>query len=96
MNSKLRDELIQVAAVAIAIITDLDQGNTTIVKEVEDSDGIYRITTAHSNALSEVIAERHEQERKWGARHHDIYKWLAILGEEVGEANQAALEGEEG
>ncbi|KKK53488.1 hypothetical protein LCGC14_3094310, partial [marine sediment metagenome] len=26
MNSKLRDELIQVAAVAIAIITDLDQG----------------------------------------------------------------------
>ena len=39
-----------------------------------------------------IIAERARQDEKWGEQNHDIYKWLAILGEEVGEANKAALE----
>ena len=39
-----------------------------------------------------IISERDRQDRKWGEQNHDIYKWLAILGEEVGEANKAALE----
>ncbi len=38
------------------------------------------------------MAERARQDEKWGEQNHDIYKWLAILGEEVGEANKAALE----
>ena len=41
-----------------------------------------------------IFREREKQDNKWGEQNHDIYKWLAILGEEVGEANQAALEGE--
>ena len=41
-----------------------------------------------------VFRERERQDEKWGEQNHDIYKWLAILGEEVGEANQAALEGQ--
>ena len=43
--------------------------------------------------LDKVNNEREKQIRKWGTRHGEltIYEWLAILGEEVGEANQAAL-----
>lgn len=41
--------------------------------------------------LAEVENERISQKQKWGLQNHDIYRWLAILGEEVGEANQAAL-----
>ena len=39
-----------------------------------------------------IIAERVRQDEKWGEQNHDVFKWLAILGEEVGEANKAALE----
>ena len=39
-----------------------------------------------------IMAERARQDEKWGEQNHDIYKWLAIIGEEVGEANKAALE----
>ncbi len=39
-----------------------------------------------------ILLERNKQDIKWGEQNHDIYKWLAILGEEVGEVNKAALE----
>ena len=39
-----------------------------------------------------ILSERKKQDDKWGEQNHDVYKWLAILGEEVGEANKAALE----
>ena len=39
-----------------------------------------------------IIKERQQQDNKWGEQNHHIYKWLAILGEEVGEVNKAALE----
>lgn len=39
-----------------------------------------------------VLNERLRQEAKWGEQNHDTLTWLAILGEEVGEANQASLE----
>ena len=42
--------------------------------------------------LAEVAGERERQDEKWGVQNHEIYKWLSILGEEVGEANEAALE----
>jgi NTP pyrophosphatase (non-canonical NTP hydrolase) len=40
-----------------------------------------------------VQKERERQDRKWGVQNHEPLKWLAILGEEVGEVNKAALEG---
>lgn len=43
--------------------------------------------------LCEVEKERVRQDAKWGEQNHGVYKWLAILGEEVGEANKSALEG---
>lgn len=42
--------------------------------------------------LGEIIDERHRQDRKWGQQNHHMYKWLSILGEEVGEVNKAVLE----
>lgn len=40
----------------------------------------------------EIKEERDRQDKKWGIQDHDEFKWLAILGEEVGEVNKAALE----
>ena len=42
--------------------------------------------------LDLISKERDTQDQKWGEQNHDIYKWLAILGEEVGEVNKAVLE----
>lgn len=42
--------------------------------------------------LEEVFTERERQDRKWGEQNHDPFFYLAILGEEVGEANQAAVD----
>ena len=39
-----------------------------------------------------ILNEREKQDDKWGEQNHDMYKWLAILGEEVGEANKAVLD----
>lgn len=39
-----------------------------------------------------IRAERERQDSKWGEQNHDPFKYLAILGEEVGECNKAALE----
>lgn len=46
--------------------------------------------------LRQVESERHKQSKKWGEQNHDGYRWLAILGEEVGEANKAMLQTEFG
>lgn len=74
----LRDELIQVAAVAVAIVQDLEYGSTVIA--VSDKEA----TLGH--VLMEVRDERFAQEAKWGPQHHSSIEWLAILAEEVGEA----------
>ncbi len=42
-------------------------------------------------ALLDVAQERKHQDSKWGVRSHNGAVWMAILGEEVGEANRAVL-----
>jgi NTP pyrophosphatase (non-canonical NTP hydrolase) len=37
--------------------------------------------------------ESKEQFRKFGVQNHDIFKWFAILTEEVGELAEAILQG---
>ena len=49
------------------------------------------INMVTAEVLVDVSLEREKQDNKWGEQNHDPYLWLAILGEEVGEANQAAL-----
>jgi len=45
-----------------------------------------------SQILNLIKKERERQDKKWGIQNHNIFKWLAILGEEVGEVNKSALE----
>jgi len=42
--------------------------------------------------LVDVLFERRKQDEKWGEQNHDPAWYLAILGEEFGEACQAALQ----
>jgi len=44
------------------------------------------------SVLDDVVEERLRQEKKWGQQNHNPFEYLAILGEEVGEVNRAALE----
>ncbi|WP_339095631.1 hypothetical protein ACINK0_00270 [Deinococcus sp. VB343] len=50
------------------------------------------MTTRTASVLAEVLQERERQQAKWGEQDHDPAVWLMILGEEVGEVNNAALE----
>jgi NTP pyrophosphatase (non-canonical NTP hydrolase) len=45
-----------------------------------------------SQVLTEVQKERERQNKKFGEQNHDPFKWMAILGEEVGEVHRALLE----
>ena len=48
--------------------------------------------TTSDDTLKRVREERTRQDQIWGEQNHHPYKWLAILGEEVGEANRGVLE----
>lgn len=50
------------------------------------------MTRTTADVLAEVGHERERQTAKWGVQTLDPPVWLMVLGEEVGEANQAALE----
>ncbi|MFC4426485.1 hypothetical protein [Deinococcus navajonensis] len=50
------------------------------------------MTAATPGVLAEVQRERERQQAKWGEQNLEPAVWLMILGEEVGEANNAALE----
>lgn len=50
------------------------------------------MTAGTAPVLAEVLQERERQQAKWGQQDHDPAVWLMILGEEVGEVNNAALE----
>lgn len=45
-----------------------------------------------TTVFDEVRWERAKQDEKWGEQNHDPFAYLAILGEEVGEANKAAVD----
>lgn len=42
-------------------------------------------------AYSEIMSERERQDNKFGVQNRSPVQWLVILGEEFGEACQAAL-----
>ena len=43
-------------------------------------------------ALSDILLERSNQQKKWGLQSHGINSWMMILGEEFGEACKAGNE----
>lgn len=83
----LREELIQVAAVAVAIVEDLDYGAADSGRVLSHpNDRAQSKKTITSPVLAQVFEERQRQDRKWGRQHHTPAEWMAILMEEVGEA----------
>ncbi len=78
---RLREEMIQVAAVACAIVEQIDFGSADFAAPVtEDS-----VLTQGIDVLSLVAVERAQQDTQWGPQSHELDSWLLILGEEVGE-----------
>jgi hypothetical protein len=45
-----------------------------------------------SKVLLEVADERTKQNNKWGEQNHNLTTWIAILGEEYGEAAKEAVD----
>ena len=45
-----------------------------------------------SQALTDVLAERARQDKKWGEQNHDPFTYLVILMEEIGELSQASVQ----
>jgi hypothetical protein len=78
--STYRDEMVQVAAVAVAAIQNIDNGTT----EVQGTNLL--------DVLTEVANERKRQETKWGIQNRTPEKWIVILSEEVGEAAKDVLD----
>ena len=78
---RLRDELIQVAAVACAIIEDLEYG----VADFGRQENQFHKPQGQL-VVDEIVAERMAQDLTWGAQSHSPEKWMTILMEEVGEA----------
>lgn len=50
------------------------------------------IKILNSVQLSDVLKEKKRQVELWDVQNHTPFEYLAILGEEVGEANQAAVD----
>lgn len=48
-----------------------------------------------NRALEDVLVERALQDKIWGEQNHNHDHWFTILGEEVGEACEASLEGDD-
>ena len=42
--------------------------------------------------ISDVLAERKRQDKKWGEQNHDYFVWSTIIGEEYGEMCKAINE----
>lgn len=77
-------ELLQVAAVAIAAIENYYEGCADARSPKSDE------------VLLMVKGERYKQDAKWGLQNHWRHEWLAILVEEVGEVARAILESQTG
>lgn len=51
-----------------------------------------RVHKSQLDVITAIIAERGEQDLRWGLPNHDPFTWQTILAEEVGEYAKAALQ----
>ncbi len=80
MSDRLVSELVQVAAVCVAMIEDLQYGEANYFSHLANEQ--YQ----GENVLETIADERIRQDEKWGTRHQTPMEWLMILAEEIGEA----------
>lgn len=81
-----REELVQVAAVALAALQCSKNGTSALLGAAD-----YNI---QDELIREVLDERERQERKWGEQSLSPERWHTILSEEVGEVARSILEGD--
>ncbi len=82
-----RKELVQTAAVIVSALEDIDFGEANTERYL----GWHNAHSEHG-ILREIWEERRRQDLKWGPQHHRIADWLAIIGEEYGEACMAYVD----
>ena len=97
-----RTELIQTAAVIVSALEDIDYGEANVHRSLEQMtrqsvDHTWQPTGEFVSSQTDVILqlvkdERVRQDLKWGPQHHRIADWLAIIGEEYGEACMAYVD----
>jgi hypothetical protein len=56
---------------------------------IDEIRGLVQVPGSEVENYGQVVREREHQDRKWGEQHHTIPEWIAILGEEYGEACMA-------
>jgi len=84
----LREELIQVAAVTVAWIEDIDLGFADSLTPSANGTGFHE-----TGIFKEIAAERMAQDYKWGVQSHLGIDWMAILTEEIGESSREMTDG---
>ena len=97
-----RAELIQTAAVIVSALEDIDYGVANVHQTLEQMtrqsvEHAWEPTGEFLGSQTDVILqlvkdERVRQDLKWGPQHHRIADWLAIIGEEYGEACMAYVD----
>lgn len=73
------DELVQVAAVAVAIMEDDEFGQCDAQRHNPNE------WTQLEEIVERIGVERIRQDEQWGARHLTKLEWAMILAEEIGE-----------
>ena len=66
--------------------------NKKLIKQLSEAMAKTPLTVPRLKVFNEVNEERVQQDKKFGVQNHPSEIWLAILGEEVGECNNAFLE----
>lgn len=46
----------------------------------------------NDHIIDDICLERISQYGKWGEQNHNLVEWVAILGEEIGEASKEAVD----
>lgn len=78
----------------LCMIATLENAQAVHQKQLDEIAQLSRLSEPQgfSQAARDVLEERAHQDAKWGKQWHQPFAWLSILGEEMGEACQAANE----
>lgn len=90
MSKDVQSEIVQVAAVAAAMLENMQFGKAySRALAAPGGGGVYDQQGAI--VAQQIREERFAQDYKWGIQDHTLVEWMMILLEEVGELADALL-----